>query len=510
MGTAMRALMGGIMAAWALAAAAPVSADQGHERKLRQSCERGERGACIALGTLLSEPYSPSEDRPRAIALLRPVCDNPASLNEMAETCANVGEMLLVERTLDPDAIDPVMVDTYLARACDAGSRATCGTLAAELESGELMAGDAPRARRLRERLCRGGEQRSCDALNPPPEPAPDVATARVEEGAIIGQDQEVAFADLPPLEPAGQAGDASPDTVGEADQGEIGGTLMKVDPFDQPRIVRVNRGTRVKPGYANWVAMIWRPEQVGGRKLKPWGRMLCGGTLIAPGWVLTAAHCLDDEIGRVSSESRHTIRLGAFNPLNLDEGNTYPIRQVIANRAFNPRTYAWDIALIQFDETRPTRGKVWGKIQPVAVDARPVGARSISANLPVNVLGWGRTSPDNPNAAEALMEGKVTLLNEDACTEETFFEDSRKDSVLCAAARIGQHNCKGDSGGPLVLDDRRRNRKVLLGVISMAQECGDGTEPSRFVRVTQRAVWAWILKHLPTEARRQMTLAVE
>jgi secreted trypsin-like serine protease len=196
---------------------------------------------------------------------------------------------------------------------------------------------------------------------------------------------------------------------------------------------------------------------------------------------------------------------------LNLDEGNTYRILQVIGHRGYNPKTSAWDIALIQFDVARPKRGKVWGKIQPVSVDARPAGTRPISADLPVNVLGWGRTSPDNPRPSDALRRGTVSLLSEAACTEATLFKDTtRKDSLLCAAARTGQHNCQGDSGGPLVLEDGRRNRKVLLGVISSADTCGDGKKPSRFIRVTQRAVWAWLQTNLPRDAWRRMTLAVE
>lgn len=478
--------------------AMPARADPREERALETQCRKGERAACITLGKRLADIYDPGADRPRALALLRPVCDSPATIAEAAETCAIVGELMLIARTLDESGADPATVAAYLSRGCDSGSLDACRTLAGELGAGDLLPADPARARDLLGRLCRSGQQDACAALEPEPadDPVPDAVAP--DTAAIPSGDS--AYADLPPFKPEG---DPATPTQSGATRAEGPAEL------EEPRL-GVNRGLPLPPGSANWVAILEHPRQLGTRRLSAWRRVACGGSLIAPGWVLTAAHCLDHkDSGRVTPTSGHTIRLGAHNPHNEQEGISYPIREVIGHDSFTTVTYAFDIALIRFDEARPiARGKVFGQrpFRPVAVDARPPAQRRISANLSVNVLGWGRTSPDDPRPADSLRRGDVRLISEASCTNATHFRDIRQGSVLCAAAGSGRHNCQGDSGGPLVLEDAQR-RRVLIGVISMADDCGDGAKPSRFVRVTHRSVWAWLQQKLPKDAWRRMTL---
>jgi V8-like Glu-specific endopeptidase len=489
-----------MLAAMAGAAAMPAQAAQAQaapatERELDRACQRGDRAACITLGQQLADPGSPAQDHARALTLLRPICDAPASVREAGEVCGIVAELLLVEQTIGASGADAALTGAYLTRACDMGSRPTCALLAGELASGERLPADPARATDLAVRLCRAGEPEWCPTIAAPeprsqiqPEHATDRTTA-------------LSYDDLPAPRPEPDGDPAEDDAQQPSESSEAlhGGAGRRQEPM-----LRVHNGNTAPRGSANWVAMLWRPDRIAREY-----RLLCGGSLIAPGWVLTAAHCLDDSIGAVTERSGHTIRLGVHDPQDEKQGTTHVITGVFKHPSFRgieqSKTLAWDIALVRFSPKPRTRGTIRGTITPVPLDTIPLPQREIRTDTRATVLGWGRNRVHVQRTTRALLQGQVYLQDRLSCTKDTAFTDIRRDSVLCAQERRGQHNCSGDSGGPMVVNGEQGRGRVLIGVISSANACGTGDKPSRFIRVTHPAVRAWLAQILPPDVWRRI-----
>lgn len=184
-----------------------------------------------------------------------------------------------------------------------------------------------------------------------------------------------------------------------------------------------------------------------------------CGGALVAPDRVLTAAHC-------ISGYSPGSVRvIAGRTDLRTDEGEQRLVRDVWVHPGYQSPTTGNDLAVLTLD--RPV---------PYATVPLETSRSAYQPGTPATVLGWGYTSERGPSSP-VLRSARVPLVSDDDCS--AIFREFNRETMVCAGDPHGASDaCYGDSGGPLVAEGR------LIGITSWGSGCARERTPGVFVRV--------------------------
>jgi secreted trypsin-like serine protease len=175
-------------------------------------------------------------------------------------------------------------------------------------------------------------------------------------------------------------------------------------------------------------------------------GDYTCGGSIISENWIITAAHCTQNDDGSAIAASDMSVTVGANNPRNTLEGTKYKISEVIVHKDYNNNTLENDIALLKLAEPLNFENAKPIKIllsEDVADGASDPGVMSW-------VTGWGLTGVHPSTYPTTLQKVQLPIITN--AQAASVWNSIPATDIMAGYLSGNKDACSGDSGGPLVV----------------------------------------------------------
>jgi secreted trypsin-like serine protease len=188
-----------------------------------------------------------------------------------------------------------------------------------------------------------------------------------------------------------------------------------------------------------------------------------CGGTLVSPTKVVTAAHCM---VG----ESTSSVRVvGGRTYRNGTNGTVSQVSKIWIHPSYTDATNGDDVAVLTLSTSMPYTTASYVSSSQTGVYAAGTTAR---------IVGWGTTSAGG-SSSNQLRTATVPTVSNSSCSSSYGSDYIASDMVCAGYTSGGTDTCQGDSGGPLLIGG------VLAGITSWGEGCAEAGYPGVYTRLT-------------------------